>query len=799
MSWGDSEPARNGDVRVARRAGRTSIRSARAVAAGAAPCLLVNCGPSDLMSSAVNDEEVEVPRDLLEPPTSEYPPPPIEVAEPTLPLRGLTPRNLERLCLRMARLEGEPHSARRYGVEGQKQHGIDIYSRLPNGRYATYQCKRFQELEKADVTAAVDAFRGGAWAERSEKFVLMTSALADRTDVEEEIEEQTTALAKLQPPVVFEVWDEEEVSHRLREHPDIVGLFFGPHWRERFFGENPTLDVTPGEISTIVENAVRNAAAPLLVSNDWAPPRLRPRLDELRVANPNLFRLLTEHFGNPPEAPLVNAATTTPPPWLANADDATWTIVARVAEGLGEWPAAARAWEQVALRGTGLTVVRAYAHGASAAGQAHDTETSSRLLARAEEIDSTDASVVLSRLTEATPPAEQLRVLERLTSDDPELRGLIAARRALAHLLMPDVEAARRDLDDVREAIPGSWLIPGLEVSITVQEARLDKLGQRSLRRGALEAGDVLAKQAREGLLAERRFSEATRLLMLRADIQSLLGDRHRASRILRDALPEDRATQEQREVLADAAASRALDYELALELLHGAAETPVALRIRLECIQEIGTPRERDEALAKLDEIVDSRGDQAAEAAFVRLAATLGAVDIPWSEDAAVFLRSGRHERAAVTAEAMYKLKHEGWPAVARLLQPYGQTPWAQATLLRAALHPSVDAADAADAANRVLALGASHELRVEAARALSRARRFENARDILMAVARDPNAPDIVRADAYYQLMNVVAKELDDWKVAGDLFDEWIKLRPDDSRSYAWAPTVANRRPRP
>ena len=746
----------------------------------------------------MDDDETGIPSELLEPPTSEYPPPPISPAEPTLPLRGLTPRNLERLCLRMARLEGEPHRARRYGLDGQKQHGIDIYSRLPSGRYATYQCKRYQELGKGDIVDAVEAFKGGSWAKRSEKFVFMTSALADRTDLEEEIEDQTTALAGFTPPIVFEVWDEEEISYRLREHPDIVGLFFGAHWRQRFFGETVSLDMTRGEISGIVEAAVRNGRAPLLVSNDWAPPRLRPRLDELRVTNPELFRLLAKHFGNPPEAPLIVAAAANAPPWLADADDSTWSIFARIAEGLGEWRAAARAWEQVAMRGSGQTRIRAYAHGASAAAQALDQNTSSRMLAHAAEIDPTDASVILSQLSDAISPAEQLSVLNGLTSDDPELLGLIESRRALAHLLTPDTEAARGSLKSVRKLIPGSWLIPGLEVSITVQEARLDKLGQRTLNRGALEASDALADQTRMGLLAERRFSEATRLLMLRAEIQTLLGERKRASQVLRNALPEERASQEQREILADTAVSRALDYGLGLEFLEGAAETPTTLRIRLECVQEIGSPSERDEALAKLDEIVASRRDQAPEAAFVRLAATVGPADIPWSEDAAVYLRSGRHERAAVTVEAMYKLKHEGWPAVVELLQPYGQTPWAQSALLRAALHPSVDPLHAAEAARKVLALGASHELRVEAARALSRARRFEEARDVLVAIARDPNAPEIVRADAYHLLMNVVAKELGDWNVAGDLFDEWVALRPADSRSYSWGPTVANRRRR-
>jgi hypothetical protein len=744
----------------------------------------------------MEDAEMDIPPDLLEPPSGAFPPPPVETAELVLPMRRLSPENFERLCMRIARLEGSPWRVRRYGIPGQKQYGIDVYSRLPSGRYATYQCKRYQTLEKGDIANAVDDFITGRWAVRSEKFVLATSALADRTELEEEIEERERRLSALRPPVAFEVWDEEEISHRLRGHQDVVGLFFGPHWTRRFFGEREVVGATRTDIADIVKEAVHDAQTPRLVSNDWAPARLRPRLDELRISNPRLFSRLCDHFGNPPEAPLVAAATATPPPWLAAEGEAIWDLLARIAEALGEWLAAARAWERAARMQSGPSAARAFAHGSSDAQMAGDDEGTQRLLLEATAVDPQVASVVLMRLGDQTPPAEQLAVLDALRSDDTEELGLIAARRTLAYLLTPDMDAARITLEEVRKRLPGSWLIEGLEVSLAVQAARLAKLDHRPLDLGSLEAADAKAGRSRESLMSQRRFSEATRLLMLRAEIQALLGDRKKASNVLRTATPDDRVSQEQLEILADAAASRALDPELALEFLEGVAETPTSLRIRLECVQEVGPPADRDAALQRLDDIVASRGDQAAEAAFVRLVATIGPVDIPWSEDAAVLLRSGRHERAAVTAEAMYKLKHEGWEEVAKLLRPYGRTPWAQAALLRAALHPSVDAEAAVQAANDVLASGGSYELRVDAARALCRGRQFARGREVLASVARDPNAPEVTRADAYFQLMHVVGKELGDWAAAGILFDEWVKLRATDTRSHVWAPTIANRR---
>jgi hypothetical protein len=70
---------------------------------------------------------IEIPLDLLDPPSADFPAPPVETAHQALPTGGLSPENFERLCLRLASLEGTPYRARRYGIPGQKQYGIDIY------------------------------------------------------------------------------------------------------------------------------------------------------------------------------------------------------------------------------------------------------------------------------------------------------------------------------------------------------------------------------------------------------------------------------------------------------------------------------------------------------------------------------------------------------------------------------------------------------------------------------------------------------------------------------------------------
>ena len=734
-----------------------------------------------------------IPSDLLEPPDGPFPQPPVQTAEQLLPFGGLSPENFERLCLRLARLEGNPMGCRRYGVPGQKQYGIDIYSRLPGGRYGTYQCKRYEALTPSDIVHAIDEFLTGKWAKRSERFVFCTSCSADRTQVEEVIEEQTDRLLKAS--VAFEVWDAESLSERLRTYEDIVALFFGPEWTRRFFGRPDLPAPSTAELSEIVRDAVAKGRAPRVVSHDWAPASLRPRLDELREGDPERYSQLAEHLESPPMPALVAAMITTPPAWLKDDDLATWGLLARVAQAIGEWDGAARAWNRIGDARQGSAAASAYTKAATAAAEARDPAEEARLLEAAREADPNNPRLALASWDDGRPLDEQLKQLKQLRSDDPEEQGLITAQLAVVQMLCEDLEGARKSIAAVREALPGSLLTDGLEVSLAVQEGRLAVLAHRAADRVALAAADEKAAVTRKKLIAQRRYSESTRMLMLGSDIQATLEDRGAASKMLRGALPEERETQEQKEVLAWAAAGRAIDHQLALEFLEGAKDTPTVLHLLFVCLEDVGTPAQRQEALDGLDRIVTEGGPRAAEAAFERLAACLGSTPTPWSDEAAVLLRAQGHERAAVSAEAQDLVNREGWAPVEKLLRPYGQTPWALAAALRASLHQRVDRAESLKAAKALLAIGPAPRLRVEAGRGLARGRDAEGARNVLIAVARDTNAPDVVRGDSYELLMKILANDLEDWTTAGVVYTEWVTLRPADVRAHKWAPSVANR----
>lgn len=162
--------------------------------------------------------------------------PPVRPKAQLLPFGELDPSEFERLCLALAREDGDPDACRLYGERGQAQKGIDLYARLRNGSYATYQCKRYEKVLDSDIRNAVAKFREGDWLAKSERFVFCTSHPTVRTDQNDEIELQTGILRA--DGVAFEVWDAEELSRRLKTRPQVVLDFFGRPWVEEFCTES---------------------------------------------------------------------------------------------------------------------------------------------------------------------------------------------------------------------------------------------------------------------------------------------------------------------------------------------------------------------------------------------------------------------------------------------------------------------------------------------------------------------------------------------------------------------------------
>ena len=94
-----------------------------------------------------------------------------------LPLGDLSFENLQRLSVRLLAKSTDTIHCQEYGVPGQKQEGIDLYARLAGkSKMEVCQCKRYNSFRAADIDDAVEEFLNGGLVERTDQFVIVTSA-----------------------------------------------------------------------------------------------------------------------------------------------------------------------------------------------------------------------------------------------------------------------------------------------------------------------------------------------------------------------------------------------------------------------------------------------------------------------------------------------------------------------------------------------------------------------------------------------------------------------------------------------
>lgn len=192
------------------------------------------------------------------PPTA-HPSPPVEGLAAELPVSELPWESFERLCLRLLAHDSEVLSAaavsddgsstplvRPFGLRGQYQGGIDLYARDPliakqphqgERPHTCLQARRTEQVTGQKVKSTVDDFVAGPWAKTTHRFIYATTAATVSNATTLAIERQAERLAR--DEIVFEVWDADEISRRLREFPQLVHDFFGVHWVRRFCGDEP--------------------------------------------------------------------------------------------------------------------------------------------------------------------------------------------------------------------------------------------------------------------------------------------------------------------------------------------------------------------------------------------------------------------------------------------------------------------------------------------------------------------------------------------------------------------------------
>ncbi len=154
--------------------------------------------------------------------------PPTRPLNPDLPIGSLTPADFERFCRSLIKALHPAVEVHRFGDQGDRQNGIDLYAQEPDGTITTYQCKRYvrrTNFGPAKVRAAMTANTVSA----EHHYILLTR----------------TATAGARSVVLgnpdWSLWDLEDIADVIRTDLDLdarvklVDLFF-PNHREDFLG-----------------------------------------------------------------------------------------------------------------------------------------------------------------------------------------------------------------------------------------------------------------------------------------------------------------------------------------------------------------------------------------------------------------------------------------------------------------------------------------------------------------------------------------------------------------------------------
>ncbi|MER7007495.1 restriction endonuclease [Dactylosporangium sp. NPDC000555] len=181
---------------------------------------------------------------------------------------------------------------RRYGTLGQKQHGIDLAGRDPDGAYVVVQCKDYRSFTKADLRRAVATFASGRRPFHATHLIVATSANTEPTQVFDEL----ATLQGEHPELTLDLWGAEQINDYLRRNADIVARFWTRETAATFCTAAP-LPGVPAPPPDRQLQAARILVGPLKTSDVLATLR---QAEEKRVGTPHesavLYRELAEQL-----------------------------------------------------------------------------------------------------------------------------------------------------------------------------------------------------------------------------------------------------------------------------------------------------------------------------------------------------------------------------------------------------------------------------------------------------------------------------------------------------------------------
>lgn len=171
---------------------------------------------------------------------------------PYLPLQNLSAENYELFSRDLIKALNPKADVHRYGTQGHKQEGIDLFSK-EDDTVLDYQCKRHKQFGPADIDEAVTK----TTFESAHHYLLLSRIASPQA---------RKAITKYS---VWTLWDRGDIAREIRSLPKddavrIVDTYF-PGWRKRFLGiDDPSPWLTPEEFYQPLANRLK------LFSHGWS-------------------------------------------------------------------------------------------------------------------------------------------------------------------------------------------------------------------------------------------------------------------------------------------------------------------------------------------------------------------------------------------------------------------------------------------------------------------------------------------------------------------------------------------------
>lgn len=168
--------------------------------------------------------------------------PPVDSTGDDLPIEKLSWEDFEKLCLRLVELNHSINDCEIYGIKGEKQEGIDVFARISQGKYNTYQCKRYKKIMPSTLTKAISAFKKGEWYSKSTAFYFCTTFSLNQAKLQDKFNALKGQLEA--DGVLLVKWDKIQICRVLKSEPQLVYDFFGREWVKYFNGEEKLLQIS---------------------------------------------------------------------------------------------------------------------------------------------------------------------------------------------------------------------------------------------------------------------------------------------------------------------------------------------------------------------------------------------------------------------------------------------------------------------------------------------------------------------------------------------------------------------------